>query len=422
MPREAKPEKFTKPQWFLVLLLALMNFAHILDFVIVMPLGDALRKELSITPQQFGHVVAVYGLSATVAGLLVSSVVDRFDRRHVLLLSFAAFAVATLLCGLSRDHTELLVSRGLAGAFGGVVASTIMAIIGDAFPNAQRGRAIGVVPAAFACASILGLPIGLLLADSYGRGAPFVAIAAVGALILAVAFWRLPHFTSHQLAKADHPLVQFWNVAKQPRHLICFAFMYTLVMGTFTVVPYLAPYLQANAGLNTGDIAKIYSVAGAVTLVMMILIGQLTDRFGQLPVFLVCAVGSMAMAMAITHVLPTSVVGGILLATGFMVTASGRVVPAQAMMLRSADPHTRGAFTNLNSAVSHLATGTAPLIAGNILGEAEAGGPLMNYGTVGWVAVGFGAVALLLSFSFRRAKAQQPVAVAIERPIRLESV
>ncbi len=411
--------KFTPAQWLLVLILAAMNFAHILDFVIIMPLGDTLRKEMSINPQQIGFIVAIYGLTATVAGLGISSIIDRFDRKNVLLISFVAFTFATAFCGIAVSYETLLVARGLAGAAGGVVASTLMAMIGDAFENRQRGRAIGIVTASFAVASIAGLPIGLLLAQWFHRGVPFLAIAGLCVPIFVLALWKLPTFKGHVLAKAARPLDQLWAVVKQPRHLLCFVFMYALVLGTFTVIPYLAPYFQANCGLPADQIPIIYSVAGCVTLVSMIIIGQLTDRIGQWPVFLFFASGAIVMAMIITRLPAVNLIGACLATTGFMVMASGRIVPAQAMMLRVADPALRGAFTNLNSAVSHLATGTAPLISGAIVGEIYEGGPLTNYGTAGLVAAGFGLMAIILSYWLRPKTA--PVARTARTPVLSET-
>jgi len=405
----AKPGPFTLAEWGLVLILAAINFVHILDFVIVMPLGDRLRNELDITPRQFGHIVSAYGLCATIAGLIVSSVVDRFDRRHVLLYSFAGFILATIYCGAATDYEHLLLARGLAGTFGGVAGSGIMSIIGDAFADARRGRAIGVTTSAFAVASIAGLPAGLALANAYGRGAPFYAIGGLSAIVLAVAWFRLPSFASHRVAEAEKPIVQFFAVVKQPRHIACFAFMFALVLGTFTVIPYIAPYMQSNCGRSEADIPIIYSIAGCCTLASMIAVGIFTDRVGQWPVFLVFAGMAIVMCLVITNLPPVGLIGGILAATGFMVFASGRIVPAQAMMLRIADPNLRGAFTNLNSAVQHLATGVAPLISGRIVGEEYEKGPLTNYPIVGLIAAGFGFVAIGLSLLLRPAKAQSIV-------------
>lgn len=343
----------------LLLLLAAINFTHILDFVIVMPLGDQLRHDLAITPQQFGFIVSAYGLAAVVAGILASTVVDRYDRKTVLLWAFAGFIVATVYCGLAADYLHLVVARALAGLFGGVAGSGIMAIIGDVFPDKQRGKAIGAVTSSFAVASIIGLPIGLTLANGFHNwGAPFLAIGGLGVVVLAWAAWRLPSLTHHRSAERAHPVAQFAAVLRQANHLWSFAFMLAMVFGTFIIVPFIAPYFQANCGRSKEDLPIIYAVAGVGSLVMMNVIGALTDRFGARPMFLVTAGGAIVMTFVITNLPPVGLVGAAAAATGFMVLASGRIVPAQTMMLRSADPKLRGAFTNLNTAVSHFATST----------------------------------------------------------------
>ncbi len=400
--------RFGAGQWALVAVLAAINFTHILDFVIIMPLGDQLRRQLEITPQQFGFVVSAYGIAAMIAGIVASAVVDRFDRKRVLLAAFAGFIAATLYCGLAGDYGNLVAARALAGLFGGVTAASIMAIIADVFPAEQRGKAIGAVTSSFALASTIGLPAGLTIAGVFDNfAAAFLAIAALAVPVWGIALWRLPSLTGHRTAAHANPLVQFIAVVRQPNHLVSFAFMLFMVLGTFIVVPYMAPYLQANCGRSDGDLPIIYAVAGLASLVTMNLFGLFTDRFGPRPVFLLTAGGAVLMTFVVTN-LPTVGLWAATAALGsFMVLASGRVVPAQAMMLASADPELRGAFTNLTSAVSHLATGTGPLISGAIVGEAYRGGPLTHYGTAGLVAMAFGIVALGLSFLLRPAKIEK---------------
>jgi predicted MFS family arabinose efflux permease len=425
--------RFGAAEWALVAVLATINFTHILDFVIIMPLGDQLRRQLAINPQQFGFVVSAYGIAAMLAGIAASAVVDRFDRKRVLLVAFAGFVVATLYCGLADSYVQLLVARAGAGLFGGVTAAGVLAIIADVFPPHQRGKAIGAVTSSFAVASTIGLPIGLTLADAFDDfGAAFLAIAALGVPVWTLACWRLPSLTAHRTSRHANPLVQFAAVVRQPNHLYSFAFMLAMVLGTFIIVPYMAPYLQANCGRKASDLPIIYAVAGIASLVTMNVFGILTDRLGPRPVFFFTAGGAVLMTLLVTNLpevglwMATAVLGG------FMVLASGRVVPAQAMMLASADPELRGAFTNLTSAVSHLATGTGPLIAGAIVGEAYPGGPLTHYGTAGLVAMTFGVAAIGLSLLLRAAPVKarkheeivvpmQPAPLSVDpEPVRLD--
>lgn len=406
----------TPAEWGLVLLLAAINFNHILDFVIIMPLGDSLRHELHINPFQFGMVVSAYGIAATVAGVLATGVVDRFDRKTVLLVVFAGFALATLYCGLAPDYWQLVFARVLAGAFGGLTAAGVMAVVGDVIPNQRRGRAIGVLTSAFAVASVVGLPSGLYLAEVYGRGAPFVAIAGLSAVVWAVAFVRLPSLTAHRQSGRANPLTQFAAVVRRPNHLKAFAFMITLVLGTFIIIPFLAPYMQANCGRSQADVRVVYAVAGVCTLVMMNVIGWLTDRVGQRPVFVATASSAIVMTLVLTNLPPVGVWVAAAAASAFMVAAAGRVVPAQAMMLKAADRHLIGPFTSLNTAVQSLATCIGPVISGSIIGEESEGGPLTNYWLAGLVAIGFGLTALGLSFLLRPAKLSAPAGVPVPTP------
>ena len=76
--------------------LAAVQFTHILDFMIIMPLGAQLMRVFQITPSQFSHLVASYGLAAAVSGLAGGFVLDRFDRKRALLILYTCFGIATL--------------------------------------------------------------------------------------------------------------------------------------------------------------------------------------------------------------------------------------------------------------------------------------------------------------------------------------
>ena len=420
-------------EWALVAVLALVNFTHILDFVIIMPLGERLMNTMKtaagggIDAQRFGFVVSVYGFAATAAGLLASLVADRFDRRAFLLVSYAGFILATAFCGAAVSYEMFLFARVLSGVFGGLAASAIMAVIADVFPDHRRGKAIGAVTSAFAVASIAGLPAGLFLAQAFDSyGVPFLAIAGVSVGVWVVAWVRLPSVSKHLAHRGERSaLAAFAAVVRRPAHLKSFLFMFALVMGTFTIVPFLAPHLQINCHRTREEIPWVYSVAGVCTLVGMNAVGWLTDRVGKRPVFLVTAVGAVVMTLVITHLSgDIGFWGAAAAATGFMVMASGRIVPAQGMMLATADPKTRGAFTTLNAAVSHLGTGIGPLLAGLVTHTESGVNPatqpptgldevlrLEHYERAGYVAVAFAVVALAVSFWLKQSpsKAAPPV-------------
>src|SRR5487761_2756449 len=167
---------------YLLLTLAGMQFSHILDFMIMMPLGPILMREFGIGTHEFGILVASYSFSAALSGLLAATFVDRFERKRLLLIVFALFGLATLACGLSPGYATLLVARGLAGAFGGVMGAMVQTLVGDLIPFERRATASGIISASFSLATVAGVPLSLWLANAFQWRAPFILIAATSAL------------------------------------------------------------------------------------------------------------------------------------------------------------------------------------------------------------------------------------------------
>jgi predicted MFS family arabinose efflux permease len=411
----------SRPEWTVLLVLVAIQFTHIVDFVIIMPLGDRLRKELIISPGEFGSIVAAYAWAAGLASLLASFVMDRFDRKKTLLAMYAGFAVSTLACGLAPGYGWLLASRILAGVFGGLAAVTLMAVIGDIFPPEKRGRATGAVISAFAVASIAGLPIGLLLAEAFGRGAPFIALAGLSGIVWLVAWRRLPAVRGHLAARRRPPLAEFAAVAREPNHRWGFAFSFFLVLGTFTVASFIGPVFSSINGWSEQQLAILYLVGGVLTLIGTNLVGRLADRLPRLPLFRILAGGAMVLAIVVSNLPPGPLWVATLVMGAFMVFAAGRMVPAQAMLLGASPPAVRGAFMSLNTSVQHLATGLAPTIAGALIYE-TAEGKLAGFPAVGLVSAAAAAMAIILAGRLKPVPQQMPTAVPVaqkgEEPVR----
>ena len=403
----------TRAEWGLILVLVAVQFTHMVDFVIIMPLGGRLMAEMSLTASQFAQIVSAYAWAAGIASLIAGFVMDRFDRKTVLVTMYGGFALSTLFCGLAGTYEWLLVSRTFAGAFGGTAAVALISVIGDVFPPEKRGRATGAVISSFAVASIVGLPVGLMLAEWFGRGAPFIALAGLSAVIWALAWAKLPPVRGHLGAVRGSRWSEFAAVIREPNHLGAFAFTFFLVLGTFTVAPFIGPYLMATNRWSEGQLSQIYFVAGLCTLVGMTVIGRLADRVPRLLLFRVVGCAALVMAIAVTNLPAGPLWVAAVVMSGFMVFASGRMVPVQAMLLGVAQPKHRGAFMSVNTSVQHAATGIAPLIAGSLI-TVTADKQIIGFPHVGYVAAATAAVSLVLVGLLRPARVSAPVAVVIE--------
>src|SRR6185437_6798664 len=283
----------TGAEWLVLLALSAIQFTHIVDFIIIMPLEPNLKEALRINPQQFSFIVAAYAFSASLAGLFAARFMDRFDRKTALLWLYAGFTLGTLFCALAQNYVLLLAARAVAGAFGGVVAASILTIIGDAFPDARRGRATGVVMSAFSVASIAGVPAGLYLANHFGWRVPFGVLAGLGAGVILLVRFVLPPMRGHLLRGQPRANANVWAMLLQPNHLRAYVLMTALVLSSFLIVPFFASYLVANMGVSKDQLPYIYLCGGLTTLLTMTWFGRMADRFGKLPVFRVLALLTM---------------------------------------------------------------------------------------------------------------------------------
>jgi MFS transporter, DHA1 family, inner membrane transport protein len=391
-------EELTRSQWVALIALAALQFLNLLDFMIVMPLGPRFKEpaHMGITTQQFGHMVASYGFAACVGGLIAAGWIDRWERKRALLWMVGGFGLSTLACYLAPNYISLVVARGLTGVFGGVLGSMSLTIVSDLFSDARRGFAIGIVTLGFSMATVVGIPLGLVIADAIGTPqSPFLLLALATvpiALLLAV---TLPTLGDH-LQTAPRPFIQTVMAGFAPAaHRTAFAFTVPLVFGTFMVAPYIATYTVNNLHFQNHQVKYIYIAGGVSTFLVMPIVGRLADRWGKLPLYRWLAAIAIIPTLIITHLTSAPIAAALVVTTFYMVCTSARMVPAQALIASASQPATRAGFMSLNSAVQHLAAGFASSISAAIVGESEAKA-IEHFPWVGWSA----GAALLVSVWF----------------------
>lgn len=372
---------------FFLLTLAGIHFSHILDFMIMMPLGPILMAAFSIGTHEFGLLVASYSFSAAASGVLAATFVDRFERKRLLLIGFAMFALATLACGLAPSYSTLILARGLAGVFGGIMGALVQTMIGDAIPFSRRARASGIVSSAFSISTIAGVPLSLWLANHFGWRAPFMFIAAMSVIFLAVGLRYLPELRHHLSAeKGAHLLSATFSVLGDANHLRALLFSALIIFSGFTVIPYITVYAVNNVGIAQQDIPFVYLVGGFATFISARLIGHWADKHGKVELYRRVALLAMVPVLLVTQVGMLPLWLWLICTTGFFVLISGRMIPAMAILSSAAQPPLRGTFMSLNGTVQSLAMGLATTLAG-FLTSLDASGRLVGYPLVGYVAL-----------------------------------
>lgn len=392
----------------IVLTLAAVQFITIVDFMVIMPLGQQLMESLSLEMSEFGFVVSSYTLAGGIAGLIASALIDRLDRKVAFLTVDAGFLIGTALCGFANTYATLLLARLVTGAFGGILGGMAMSIIGDIFPEERRGRATGALMTGFGLASAGGVPLGLFLGTKYGWQFPFIVLAVLGAPILLIAAITLPRMRGHlRTAPTNlHPFRVMFESFAHPNHLRAFALVVSLMFAGFVVFPFISQYLVRNIGVTQEQLPWIFVAGGAATLFVVPMVGWFADRYGKLRMFRIIAPASAVITLVITCYSSATVMTALALVALVMVTNSARMVPAMAMITSSVEPHRRGGFLSANSCVQHLALGIAASIGGMIVVAPE-GGPVQNYPIVGGLSAASTIISLWLAGRIRAIAPEQ---------------
>jgi MFS transporter, DHA1 family, inner membrane transport protein len=398
---------FSRQEKILLFILAAIQFNHIVDFMILMPLGPQLMRLFSISTTQFSWLVSSYTFCAGISGFIASFIMDQFDRKRLLIFFFIGFCVGTLACALAPTYELLLLSRALTGMFGGVLNSVVLSIVSDVIPYEKRGTAMGVISTAFSLASVAGVPFALYLANLWGWHSSFLFLAGVSFLIFPMILLWIPKQSSHLGGpKARKPILDpLLHIFRTPGQLWALVFGGCLVLGQFMIIPFLSPSLVANAGLQESELPFIYLVGGTLTFITGPIVGRLSDQIGKHQVFKYGLISSLFVTLWITSLSVQSIYLTLTIVGLFFISVNARWVPALALISSVPSPEYRGSFMSFVGCVQQLMAALGAMMAGMIVTRSS-DGLLHNYGWVGLVSVTFSFIAFLLSYLVIRDRKQ----------------
>ena len=394
---------FSQYQKTVVWMLAFLQFAVILDFMLMAPLGALIMPALAIEPKQFGLVVSAYAFSAAASGLLTAGFADRFDRKKLLLFFYAGFILGTLWCGLAQSFETLLMARVVTGLFGGVIGSVVLAIATDLFPAQMRGRVMGLIQTAFAASQVLGIPIGIYLSNRWNWHVPFLAMAGLGVVGGLAVSWRMQPVAAHLNVPQEHsPWMHLLHTLTVPRHVLAFATTALLTTGGFMLMPFSSAYVVSNLGIDLHSLPTVYLVTGLCTIFVGPAVGKAADRFGKFRVFALGTALSIVMVLVYTHLGPVSLPVLIVVNTVMFVGIFSRMIPFQAIASSVPSSTRRGSFNAISASIQQLSGGFASVVAGHIV-TLGANSKLQHFDVVGYVVVATSLVSFTLLWRLQRA-------------------
>lgn len=380
-------------KWFLSTLGG-MEFTHVLDFMVMVPLGPQLIRALHLQTADFGLLLSCYALGAAAAGLLASNLIDRFDRRRASLFLYLFFMLATMACALADSFIALLLARTLAGACGGLTEAMVHTMVAETIPYERRGAASSLVGIAFSLSAVIGVPFGLLLSNAFpvlGWRAPFLLLAALCAVFLLCAWIHIPSLRLH-LETERHGNTT-WQTLADKKLRMALQFVLLVTLGGFLVTPFVPLYLTSNVGISEAFLPVIYFFAGIASLFSSRWIGKMADRHGKQKVFAWVALAAFLPLLTITHLPPLPSWLVLCIVVTLFVLVPGRMIAAMPWVCSLPQAHLRGSFMSLIAAIQMLGIGIASLVAGALLTR-TASGQILHFDWCGYLALASGVLAL----------------------------
>jgi predicted MFS family arabinose efflux permease len=377
---------FTGYQKFMILLLALLQFTVVLDFMILAPLGDILMKDLKMSTHEFGKVVSAYAISAGLSGILAAGFADKFDRKKLLLFFYVGFILGTLFCGLALSYNALYIARIVTGLFGGVIGSIGMAIVTDLFDINQRGRVMGFIQMAFAGSQILGVPIGLVLANHWSWHMTFYMVVGLSIALALLTILRMRPVVAHLQMQSDKkPLIHLLHTIRKREYRVGFLATALLSLGGFMLMPFTSAFIVNNVHISQTQLPLIFFCTGLASMAIMPIVGRISDKTDKFRLFTFGSLLAMVMVNIYTNLPPVQI--GVVIAVNVVMFMGimSRMVPATTLNSAVPGMADRGAYMSINASLQQLSGGVAAYIAGLIVVRGTTDDPIKNFDVLGYI-------------------------------------
>ena len=380
------PDPKPSHPYFILFALWLMMFSASSQLIIMVPLLPEIEATLGVNAFWRGMLLTAYALSLGVSALVTGPMSDRLGRRRILLYGTLLMSVTLALHTVAASYVLLFTMRLLAGIGGGMLSGGSVAYVGDYFPYEKRGWANGWVMSGTAFGQVAGIPIGKVLATSFGYRWPFLmfAITMGGAALL---IWR---YVPRPNADLDPDRLTLRRFVGKYRRLVRSSdvraavgayFLMFSGFGLFT--SFLPSWLETEVGVSSYEVALLFGIGGLANIVSAPIAGRVSDEVGRKGIVVWASV-----ALGLLMIVAPYVITGFFMAAFLfflaMASVGIRISPLQSLLTALVPDRRRGLLMGLAMSVGQAGFGIGSFIASS------------TYGTLGYVSNTFaGALAML---------------------------
>jgi MFS transporter, DHA1 family, inner membrane transport protein len=384
-----------------ILSLAAAGFAVVTTEFVIVGLLPMLAASFAITVPQAGLLVTLFAFTVALFGPLLTVAAARIERRALFVGIMALFAVADILAAAAPNLSVMVIARLIPALALPVFWSVASATAAQLVPPERAGRAVAAVFTGITVATVIGVPVGTLIAAVAGWRMTFAVIAALcaaTAVLIAVLFPRI-------VPKPAGTLRSQAAILKRGKILAYLALSTVVFTAMFAGYTYLADFLGQVTGFDDTAVGWILMGFGALGVFGNWAGGRIVDRA---PLFTtILATGLLTVTTAIAA--PAAAAGWqalfiVLAAWGFAQGAS--FVVNQVRVMKAAPENAQAFAASLNVSVCNVGIGLGAIIGGRAVA-------LFGIGRVDYVAAAIGLAALAIAVATGLAIRRRPVRLAV---------
>jgi predicted MFS family arabinose efflux permease len=344
--------------------LVIAVFAVGVDGYIVAGILPAIANDLGEPIAAVGLLASAYALPTALLAPVLGPLSDRRGRRAAMSAGLVVFVTAAGACVVAPTLPLLLLARAVNGIGAAIILPAAYAYAGDIPVAAARDRAMGILASTFPLSTLLGLPIGALVAMLTGWRGAFAFITVVALVALVLVRVRCPPDTRRTGPPVGY-LATYATVLRDRGALKLLAVTFAWFLAPIGLFVYMAEYVHVTYGVPAESAALIYVVVGLTGVVAARLSGRFMSVLGPRRAVLL-AIGLFGTAVLL---LPFTAAGWPLAVGVFALWAFGTWfgVPAMQVIVASRSETARGTLLAFNASATNLAGVAGPAITGALI-------------------------------------------------------
>jgi predicted MFS family arabinose efflux permease len=278
--------------------LALGTFAIGTEGFMIAPLIPSMAADLNVGASSAGLLVTAFALAYALSSPLLTALTGNFDRRRLLILAMAAFAIANMVAWSARDYWWLMGARILLAFAAGLYVPNANALAGSLVAPERRGRALAIVNGGTTMAIAFGVPLGASIGNRFGWRTTFATVglmAAIAASGLKLGLHRRLGVVTHVVGLRER-----LAVVRKPAVLPALLVTTLWATGAYTVYTYIALLLDAATGIRGAWLSAMLFLWGISAAGGLALGGHRHDRSGPRAVLIPALIALASAFMVIS--------------------------------------------------------------------------------------------------------------------------